>query len=42
MEWDTLVDVLGAFLMIFGSLGFIMLLCLGVVSIVPGKKEEEE
>ena len=42
MEMSDAIDLIGAFLILFGCLGFMMLLCLGVISIVPGKKEDEE
>jgi len=42
MEMSDAIDLIGAFLILFGCTGLMMLLCLGVLTIIPEKKEDEE
>tara|TARA_B100000519_G_C13984929_1_gene316438 strand:- start:267 stop:413 length:147 start_codon:yes stop_codon:yes gene_type:complete len=42
MELSHALDLFGALLILIGGVGFMMLMCLGIITIVPGVEEKEE
>ena len=41
MEWTDVLDFFGALLILFGSTALMMLLCLGVITIVPAHERKK-
>ena len=42
MELSHALDLFGALLILIGGVGFMMLMCLGIITIVPDGEEKEE
>ncbi len=41
MEWTDVLDFFGALLILFGSTAIVMLMCLGVITMVPAHEEKK-